>query len=252
MSKRKPANAILRQHNINRLVEIGRTLSLCLLKLLVLSEEQSEEWWQQFDALMNEACDHTFLARERRLKSNDLSSSLFHLDSHAALHFLLYEMAGHSHDYPFVIPSRGMLLVQLKAIYDELTLLILRDGYVAYWREEMVRILDPLSDTGMVIISSDHTGLLGDIFVFASNEGAIPCTPRIKISNTRGKTNYFNNTFSVSISRHPAIIDGDGEPRNFSTSELDAIYAWVSLNRDPLLRYWSRHVFSTREFLDLL
>lgn len=70
--------------------------------------------------------------------------------------------------------------------------------------------------------------------------------PRIWVSDTRGRF-VTTNAFSVTISEHPRI--GDGEPEGFTTVELDAVFQWVQANRDVLLEYWSSDVMSFGEVL---
>jgi len=108
---------------------------------------------------------------------------------------------------------------------------------------------DHFPQLGVANVPACDSGLPGEIVVFASNIGPGPSNPRIQVSNIRGRLAYGKDTFSVSVSDVPAVLDGPGAPWCFSSGELHAIYSWVLLNKQVLLNYWVSDNYSTRDFL---
>lgn len=104
-------------------------------------------------------------------------------------------------------------------------------------------------ELGVANVPARDSGLPGEIVVFASKIGPGPSDPRIQVSNIRGRLAYGVDTFSVSVSDAPAVLDGAGTPWCFSKAELHAISSWVILNKQVLLNYWGSDDYSTRDFL---
>ena len=67
--------------------------------------------------------------------------------------------------------------------------------------------------------------------------------PRIKVSNNI-RMQRGSNTFSVSISKTPKIVDGIS---HLSQKEINNIYKWVILNYDMLMSIYN--AFKTRSYI---
>jgi hypothetical protein len=65
--------------------------------------------------------------------------------------------------------------------------------------------------------------------------------PRVEVSRQHGQQLTLRDVVSVSISDNPRIIDG-GQLLN---PGLRLVRAWVLLNEDVLLRYWSHELSQT-------
>ena len=94
---------------------------------------------------------------------------------------------------------------------------------------------DRLEAWAMSNLRSERTGL-PNIYIWVSTKAGVQHGPRIKVSKIKGKFAATDaETFSVSISIKPEVVDGTCE---FPSKDLNEVFRWVTLNKDVLLRFW--------------
>ena len=71
--------------------------------------------------------------------------------------------------------------------------------------------------------------------------------PQVKVSREHGDRLSLDRLVSVSVSDDPKVVTGAG----LSSQDLRLVRAWVLLNKDALLRYWS-HELSTDDMMAAL
>jgi hypothetical protein len=84
----------------------------------------------------------------------------------------------------------------------------------------------------MVNLYPRRTGL--PMTVWAGPRGKARHAPRIKVNMAHGDRMDLDNTAVVGLLPSPHLITG-----SLSSQDLDAVFAWVALNRDALLEHWN-------------
>jgi len=72
---------------------------------------------------------------------------------------------------------------------------------------------------------------------------------RIKVARNYNPRVIIGDTFSVSISDKPRIFAGNQGIIN--NNDLQKVFDWVCLNREPLIKYWNSEIM-TDDLIDLL
>jgi hypothetical protein len=84
----------------------------------------------------------------------------------------------------------------------------------------------------MVNLYPRRTGL--PMTVWAGPRGKARHAPRIKVNMAHGDRMDLDNTAVVGLLPSPHLITG-----SLSLQDLDAVLAWVALNKDALLEHWN-------------
>ncbi len=83
-------------------------------------------------------------------------------------------------------------------------------------------------------LAPEDTGLPMTVYV-PTRDPSRPRTPRIKVPRDHGQGSSQNRLVDVSISDDPSTVGATG----LSKGDLRLVRAWILLNKDTLLRYWS-------------
>jgi hypothetical protein len=86
----------------------------------------------------------------------------------------------------------------------------------------------------MVNLYPRTTGLLMTVW---AGPGDHTQAPRIKVDVTHGDRMSLENTAVVGILPEPHLIAG-----NLPAQDLEAVSAWITLNREPLLAHWQGRI----------
>ena len=76
------------------------------------------------------------------------------------------------------------------------------------------------------------TGL--PMVVWISERGNAQHDVRVKVCRVHGDKIQYNNTVSVAVRPQPHLV----APGKLSSSDLQAVIRWISLNTDPIIAYW--------------
>jgi hypothetical protein len=80
-----------------------------------------------------------------------------------------------------------------------------------------------------------RTGL--PMTVWAGPRGKARHAPRIKVNMAHGNRMDLDNTAVIGLLPQPHLVAG-----SLSAQDRDAVFAWVTLNRDALLEHWNGNI----------